>query len=265
MGCGWGEGKAEVGAAAAADASEARRDQGARPRSETQELGGTRWASARRRRTEAREGGVLAEHGGQRLAPLARHAVVSEVEVRQPLVDLSGGWQGAASVAHARARSRWVWRQAAVTGPPGQRRRSGCMACWHVTGRAWAHCARAVAGPSPAWLAHAVGGRARPRAEWLKAWGQRRPDADGAALDVCTWLRSLERLCDRLGAHRAEAVVVELEVHQRVVRAKRLPGSRIAGECWLRAGVEVSWWRRLPPQSPGRPRRRSAPAAGRAS
>ena len=110
MGCGWGEGKAEVGAAAAADASEARHDQGARPRSETQELGGARWASARRRRTEAREGGVLAEHGGQRLAPLARHAVVSEVEVRQPLVDLSAGGKG-----------RRAWRML-------ERRRAGCGA-----------------------------------------------------------------------------------------------------------------------------------------
>ena len=110
MGCGWGEGKAEVGAAAAADASEAGRDQGARPRSETQELGGARWASARRRRTEAREGGVLAEHGGQRLAPLARHAVVSEVEVRQPLVDLSAGGKG-----------RRAWRML-------ERRRAGCGA-----------------------------------------------------------------------------------------------------------------------------------------
>ena len=129
MGCGWGEGKAEVGAAAAADASEARRDQGARPRSETQELGGTRWASARRRRTEAREGGVLAEHGGQRLAPLARHAVVSEVEVREPLVDLSGGGKG-------RRASRMLERRRAGCGarPPRPARPSsaGAVDAWRA-------------------------------------------------------------------------------------------------------------------------------------
>ena len=61
------------------------------------------------------------------------------------------------------------------------------------------------------------GGVARGRAGWLKVWSRSRPYA--AALNECTWLWDLERLCDHLGAGRAKAVVVELEVHERIVCA----------------------------------------------